>query len=225
MKRTLNIMIVGIVLAGIAISAEAKREKKNEPKDKRFVIEILEGLGEEHFPKGMKVRELGSLKTETTYYHIYSAALKGGYEYRVIVFDNTPEYIGYYTSTYEPSGYEDGKVLLDLEDGTYADIEFSDKGPQDTTRVNGISTKFMKAPEKTKEKFVPKGKERADGVNEPEYRIWKITLKGKEGKVRAIYLSQDFGNVTLRAEASGTKKAFPISSISKEDKEYIKQYK
>lgn len=226
MTKTLSITLVGVLLAGMATTACAKssREEKREPKNRNAVADILEKVGGEHFPEKMKLRDIGSVKTKSTYYHLYCGTLKKG-GYHVIVFDNTPEYIGYYYVEYEPSGYEDGAVLIDLGDGNYENIEFSDKGPQGTTRIDGQPTKFMKAPEKKVKAFEkPKEEESGDSL-EPVFRGWTITLGTKKIPVRAIYVSQTFGKVILRGETSGKENAFPISSLSKEDQDYIKQFK
>ncbi len=224
MKKTVGIIMFGALVAGMATPAKAAREKKNEPDSRKAVAEALKAAGEEHSPEKMKVRDVGSIKTDTTYYHIYCGILKGGYEYHVIVFNNKQEYLGYYLTEYEPTGYEDGAVLLDLQDGTYEDIEFSDEGPQSTTRIDGVATKFMKAPEKKKvSTLVTKAKEGKEAVK-PEFRNWTITKGSQKLPVRAIYVSQDFGKVTIRAEASGREVSLPKSKISTEDREYIKQF-
>ena len=224
MKKQLNIIVAGLLLAGLATSATAKsdHEEKNPPKNRNAVADILEALGEEHFPEKMKIREIGSVKTDKTYYHVYCGTLnKGGY--RVIVFDNKPEYLGYYfIEQYEPSGYEDGGVLIDVG-GNEEKIRIEDKGPVGNTRIDGVSTKFIKAPEKKVKAFEKPKEEGVEGALKPEFREW--TIGPQKLKVRAIYLSQTFGKVKLRAEASGRESEFAISSISKEDREYIKQFK
>ena len=226
MKNQLNIIVTGLLLAGLATSATAKstHEEKNSPKNRNVVADILEALGEEHFPEKMKIREIGSVKTETTYYHVYCGTLKKG-GYRVIVFNNKPEYLGYYyIEQYEPSGYEDGAVLIDVG-GNEEKIRLEDKGPVDNTRIDGVGTKFIKAPEKKVKAFEKPKEEGAEGALKPEFREWTITLGSQKLKVRAIYVSQTFGKVKLRAEASGKENEFAISSISKVDREYIKQFK
>lgn len=232
MKKILGIMITGALIAGMAATVEAatKREKKNEPKNKNAAIELIKAAGEEHFPEKMKVREVGSIKMEKTYYHIYCGALRGGSTYHVIVFDNTPAYLGYYKSSYEPADVEEGAILIDTGDSDdegnteYAKIRVKETGPTDGTTIQGEKVRFVEAPEQEK----PKTVESADGTegsSEIAYREWTITLGGKKHKVRAIYVSQTFGKVTLRAEASGKENSFPISSISSEDQAYIKPFK
>jgi hypothetical protein len=226
MNKTLGIIMVGALLAGMAIPAHAasKRERKNQPKSTRMVSEAVTAAGEAHFPEKMKISKIGSIKTETTYFHIYCGFLKKG-GYHAIVFDNTPKYLGYYLTEYEPSSYEDGgAILLDMDDGnsTYEKIRVEETGPVDNTRIDGIRTKFIKAPE-TKEKKTTTANG-ADEGSKPVFRKWMITHKGKKIPVQAIYVSQTFGKVTLRAEASGTVNDFPMSSLSDEDRAYIKQF-
>ncbi len=224
MKKTVGIIMIGALVAGMATPAKAAREKKNEPDSRKAVAEALKAAGEEHSPEKMKVRDVGSIKTDTTYYHIYCGILKGGYEYHVIVFNNKQEYLGYYLTEYEPTGYEDGAILIDLQDGTYEKIRVEDDGPVDNTRIDGVGTKFKKVPEKKKvSTLVTKAKE-AQGTVKPEFRNWTITKGSKKLTVRMIYVSQDFGKVTIRAEASGREITVPKSKISKEDREYIKQF-
>lgn len=222
MKKTLSIIITGAII-GMAVTAEAaKREDKNDPK-KSYVEDTLKALGEEHFPEKMKVRKVGSVKTDSTYYHVFCGALKGGYNYRVIVFDNKQQYIGYYELEYDVSGYEDGAVLINIAASDPAKIRIEDKGPVDNTRIDGVSVKLKKAPEPEKKKSV-EANGGANAGKAPEFREWIVTHKGKKIPVRAIYVSQTFGKVTLRAEASGRESTFAISSLSDADKAYIKQY-
>ncbi len=233
MKKRLGIIMVGVLLAGIATITYAKteREKKNEPKNRNAVLDALKAAGEKHFPEKMKVRDIGSIKMETTYYHVYSGTLKEG-GYRAIVFNNKPEYLGFYfIAEYEPSGYEDGGskegyILIDLENGGDEErIRIKQDGPADQATIDGVKSYFVKAPEKKVKAFEkPEGEGSGDSL-EPVFRNWTITKGVEKLKVRAIYVSQTFGTVTLRSEAAGRENSFPISSISKEDKEYIKQYK
>ena len=222
MKKIWGIILIGAIAASVATAAE-KREKKNAPK-KSAVEDTLKALGEDHFPERMKVRSLGSIKTESTYYHIFVGALKGGYSYRSIVYDNKETYLGYYECEYEPTDYEDGgAILFRINASDPERIRVEDKGPIDNTRIDGLRVKFIKAPEAKKTKSVMTD-ENTDGLTAPEFRQWTITLKGKKHSVRAIYVSQNFGTVTIRAEASGKEKSFPKSSISEADKAYIVQF-
>jgi len=232
MKKQLNIIVTGLLLAGLATSAnaESKREKKNEPKNRNVVAETVKAAGEKHFPEKMKIRDIGSIKMEKTYYHIYCGTLKKG-GYHVIIFDNKPEYLGFYfIEQYEPSGYEDGgakegAVLIDLGNGNEEKIRIKQDGPTDQATIDGVKSYFVKVPEKKVKAFEKPKEEGAEGALKPEFREWTITLGSQKLKVRAIYVSQTFGKVKLRAEASGKENEFAISSISKEDREYIKQFK
>ena len=223
MKRALGIMMVGALVASMATTAGAKSEKKNTPKNTRAAEEAIKAAGAEHFPEKMKIRKVGSVKVEETYYHIYCGVLKKG-GYHAIVFDNTPTYLGYYRTEYEPVNYEKGAILMDMEDSDedgntrYERIRITAKGPQDRATLDGVKSDFIKAPEKEVVK-VAEGTE--SGEDGPVFREWTVN----KTVVRAVYVSQTFGKVTLRAEASGAVKAFPISSLSDEDKEYIKKFK
>lgn len=229
MKKQLNIIMTGLLLAGLATTA-AELEDKNEPKNRNAVADTLEALGEEHFPEKMKIREIGSIKMEKTYYHIYCGTLKKG-GYRVIIFNNKPEYLGYYyLAEYEPSGYEDGgkkegAVLIDLGNGNEEKIRIKQDGPTDQATIDGVKSYFVKAPEKKVKAFEKPKEEGAEGELKPDFREWTITRGSQKLTVRAIYLSQTFGKVKLRAEASGRENDFAISSLSKEDREYIEQFK
>lgn len=228
MKKTVGMIMIGALLTNMAATA-GDREKKNEPKSRTAVSEAVSAAGAKHFPEKMKIRSVGSIKMENTYYHVYCGILKGGYEYHVILFDNKPEYLGYYLTEFEPTGTENGKkegaVLIDLEDGNEASIRIRQiKGPADMATIDGVKSYFVKAPEKKKvSTLVTKAKE-DKGVVKPEFRKWTITKESKKHTVRAIYVSQDFGKVTVRAEASGREVTVPKSMISKEDREYIKQF-
>lgn len=225
MKKILYIMMAGAVMA-ISADAASKREDKNEPKDRRAATAAVQAAGAEHFPEKMKIREIGSIKMEKTYYHVYCGELKRG-GYHVIVFDNTPRYLGYYLTEYEPTDLEEDGIMLSMDDGELEKIRVKeDTGPVDNTRIDGMATKFIKSPVPEKKKVVAEeGSGEAGDLNKPDFREWTITHGTKKIKVRAIYVSQTFGKVTLRGEASGKENAFPISSISDEDKAYIKKYK
>lgn len=230
MKILTRIMLAGVLVTHIALAGE----KKNDP-DKRDVEESLQKLGETHFPKGMKTYKLGSLKTEESYYHIFVGELKGGYNYRVIVFDNTPKYVGYYELDRRPTDIEPGAIIFRIEGSDDNQIKFTDKnGPQSNPRIEGRAVKFIEAPQPEKKStLVTGGEENMDeedstdenAKTKPAFREWTLTIKGKEYKVRAIYVSQTFGKVKLRAEASGAENEFPISSLSKDDQAYIEQFK
>lgn len=228
MKRILNLIATGAVLASTAIVTEAasKKVEKNEPKDRRAATAAVKAAGEDHFPEKMKIREIGSIKMDKTYYHVYCGELKQG-GYHVIVFDNVPNYLGFYFTEYEPTDLEEDGILVTKDDDTREKIRVKeDSGPVDNTRIDGQLIKFIKAPEPEKKPVVvvEDGEEPVDS-NKPEFREWTITHGAKKIKVTALYVSQTFGKVRLRGEASGKENDFPISSLSDEDKEYIKKFK
>jgi len=228
MKKIFGTIIAGTIIAGMATTVVAKSVKKNQPKNTRAAEAAVKEAGGDHFPAKMKIRKIGSMKVGETYYHIFSGVLKGG-GYHAIVFDNVPNYIGYYKLEYTPDNVEDGAILIDTgnsdDEGNtdYERIRISEKGPAPNPRIDGVLCKFVPVPEK-KDKKVTTNKGTAD-PNAPVFREWAISYKGRVIKVRAVYVSQTFGKVTLRAEASGKENSFAISSLSDADKAYIKTLK
>jgi len=234
-KNLIFILVVGFSF--ITATTFAKSEKKNPPKTKREVQEKIKAVGGEiHFPAKTKISKIGSAKIGETYYHFFSGKLKKG-GYMAYVFNNKAQYLGFYKLKFEPTGCEGGKkegaILVSLEDsGDLNDngddpdaekIRIKESGPSDNAHINRELVKFVPVPKnKIASTLLTKNKKVS---SKPEFREWIITKAGKEYKVRAIYVDQNFGKVKLRGEASGVETWFPISSISKEDKEYIKQYK
>ncbi len=214
--------------------------KKNDP-DKKEVEKIVKELGDTHYVERMKINSLCSLKFEDSsgeddFYHIYSASLKEG-GYRIIVFDNKPQYLGYYATEFEGVDYEEGAILLDSgesdEDGNinYFSLPIPDKGPAAKVRIDGIPTVFVKAPgadEKAASSGIGKvaagtGGEAIVDDNSPQYRDWKITLQGKERTFNAIYISVAKGKVTIKDSKRGKTATVPVSALSAEDVEYLKK--
>ncbi len=237
MKKTVGIMILAGLVAGMTTHARSKREKKDFLRGKA-VLAALKELGEPHYIDRMKVHEFCSLEIGETYFHVYTGELKK-MGYHVIFYDNHENYLGFYYTEYEPYDYEEGIVWLDSGDGESGyPIPIDSKGPPDTIRIDGMPTKFIKSPSNTGE-----GKEGAeakaatteagtataeakeDEPLKPEFRTWTITFKGKPVKARAIFIKQEKNMVTLKLEANGKENDFSIYSLSKEDQAYIKQFK
>lgn len=232
MKRTIGAVVCMALTAVLATNAVAGSVKKNAPR-KKAVEADLKKIGGEHFPKRMKINEVGSVKAGDTYYHVFSGVLpKGGYH--VIIYDNTPKYLGFYATDFEPTDYEEGAVLLDSGDGeTFYRIPIKPSGPDPKTKVRlpeGLPLTFVAAPGVTtggskEEAAAPKVATGKKGVV-AEYREWTIVRRGKKPiKARAIYVSQTFGSVTIKSEANGREAVIPMNELSREDQEYVKQFK
>lgn len=243
MKRTLGIITILALAAGIATNAAAKTERKDQPKA-RFVKETLETLGETHFPEKIKIKRITSIEVGETYYHVYEGELdKTGYH--IIVFDNKRNYLGYYKSDFPPTNYQiDGSIVIDPgtvdDDGEalYFSIPIDEqKGLPPRLQIGGMPTEFVKSP--TYDEAI-KGatgggtaaegsaaKKAEDGEEEivPEFRTWTIAFKGKPVEARAIFVKREKNEVFLRLEATGKEKGFPLHTLSKADQEYVKQFK
>ncbi|VGO14509.1 hypothetical protein PDESU_03071 [Pontiella desulfatans] len=236
---TLFTATAAIALSLSSMDAQAKT-KKNDP-DKKEVEKILKEVGGEHYVEKMKISSLCSMEFEDAageelYYHIYNVSLKEG-GYRIVFFDNVPNYLGFYASQFEATDYEEGAVLLDSgdsdEDGntSYFNLAVSDKGPADKTRIDGVPTPFVKNP-KLEEKGKAAGTGGSGALVVPvqksasgatvEYRDWKITIKGQERTYNAIFVQKSGSNIQIKDSKRGKTATIPISSLSAEDKEYLK---
>ncbi|MEN7972223.1 MAG: hypothetical protein ABFR47_00145 [Verrucomicrobiota bacterium] len=244
MKKVLSITMIMVLAAGIATNVAAKSEKKNAPK-RRFVEETLAEIGEKHSPEKMDVKKITSVEIGDTYYHIYEGELdKTGYH--IIVFDNYENYLGYYKSEYPPSNYQiDGCIVIDsneIDDETGDQVYFripidEKKGLPKKLELGGIPVSLVKSPyseAKAQEKSnggpaikTTKGvaEEEKEEEVKPEFRTWTITKKGKKFKARAIFLKREGNNIFLRLEANSMEGSFSLFTLSKEDQEYVKQFK
>ena len=228
MKRILGMIMVLALAAGIATNVAAKSEREDAPK-RRDVEEVLAEVGGTHSPEKMDVKKIASVKVEDTYYHVYEGELDAG-GFHIIVFDNYRNYLGYYKSDFAPCNYEiessiviDSGTIDDNGEPLYYPIPISlKKGLPSKIQIGGIPTNFVKAPKKEGSEAE---KTAEDDEIKPEYRTWTILHKGKEFPVRAIYIKQSAGKIHLKAEANGVTKPFDISSLSKEDQAYVKQFK
>ena len=156
MKRIVKTILSVVIASGIVTSAIAADVDENPPDGRRAVENILKALGDPHWPEqGMKVTEVGTVETEKTFYHIYSGYLKDEEEYRCIIFDNTPTYIGYYQFKYEAQNVEENCILIYNEDepssGNDNDgmirLPLTDKGPPRSTTIGMSTSEFTKAPQ------------------------------------------------------------------------------
>lgn len=241
MKKT----IIAIICATIATTAfipqtALAKSKKNDP-DKKEVEKILKEIGGEHYVERMKIRSLCSLDFEDAsgeddYYHIFNATLKAG-GYRIIIFNNVPEYLGFYSSDFEGADYEEGAILLDSggsdSDGntTYYTLPIPAKGPSAKIRIDGTPVSFVKNPKLEVDKtavaasggipVVPKEKSVSGEII--DYRDWKITMKGKEITVNAKFEKIEGGKVFIKNAKNGKVAGIPGSALSKEDQDYVKR--
>ncbi|MDH3981890.1 MAG: hypothetical protein OES84_03205 [Kiritimatiellaceae bacterium] len=232
-KRLATVMCIALAAIFASTTVNAKNEKKNAPK-KKEVEKLLKEIAGDHYVEKMKIYEVGSIKVKPTYYHVFSGILrKGGY--RIIIYDNTPKYLGFYTTDYEPCDYEEGAVLMKQSDGeTYYKLTIGSKGPADRANIGGIPTKFTKNPKleeeaKTAEaeagtgKLVVPEKEKSKTGEVIDYRDWKITMKGREITVNAIFVKFEKGKVTIKDAKRGKEAIVPGNALSDEDKEYVKR--
>jgi len=239
--------IFRVIVAGIALNLaaiEAYAAKKNDPDDDE-VEEILKDVGGDHMVEDMKINDLCSLEFENeetdeeVFYHIYVGTLrKGGYH--LIVFDNKPEYLGYYRTNFEPAEYGEYEIMLDSgesdEDGntTWYTVPFTIKGPADKIRIDGTPVSFIKNPKREDEakkksggndstKLVVPEKEKSASGEIIDYRDWTITMKGKQITVSAKFEKIEDGKVYIKNAKNGVVAGVPGSALSAEDVEYVKR--
>lgn len=179
MRKTLASILTVAVVGGIVLSAYAS-PKKREP-DKREVEKILQQIGGEHYVEGMKIRSIGKIENNIpeeedkgnikAYYWVFSATLPDG-GYHVIIFDNTPFYLGFYPSRLSPiecgEVSNEGYIKFDQGDfdegedpifgGTdYWTIKIPASGPRERVtlkNMEGAPSEFVKGPEPEKEEEV-----------------------------------------------------------------------
>ena len=241
MKNGKTLLTAALVSTVALCSLDAyAREKKNDP-DKREVEKELKEIGGEHYVEKMKISHLCSLKFEKpdgedSYYHIYSANLKKE-GFRVIIYDNTPTYLGYYKSEFEPYDYEEGYVWLESgesdEDGNDRPykLPIPDKGPAKKVRIGDVQSSFVANPKLAAEGqtastgptklVVPKEKSSTGVVI--DYRDWTITMGGKKLTVKAIFVEKvGSSNIKIKDSKRGKTATIKISAISDADRAYLK---
>lgn len=240
MKKSLSMIAILALIAGLTTNAEAKRERKEQP-NSRAAKEAVEAAGEEHYPEKIKIKRVSSIEIGETYYHVYEGELdKLGYH--IIVFDNYKNYLGFYKSDYAPTNEEiDGAIVLDSgdvdDDGNqkFYLIPISlKKGLPAKVSIGGIPSELVKAPlpEGAKTGSPAAGEATAannvdaeDAAPVPEYRDWTILHKGKKIPARAIFVKYSGGKVYLKLEANGAEQGFNLNLLSREDQAYVKQFK
>jgi hypothetical protein len=227
MRRAVGIIMLLALIVGLATTSSAKKERKESIKT-RFVEETLAAMGGEHNPEKMKLKKVTSIAVAETYYHVFEGKLDTT-GYHIIVFDNYMNYLGFYKSPYPPTNYQQpGSIVIDSNDvDDYGDPLYYPipidpvKGLPSRIQIGATPTDLIKGPEIEK----PETDETAEDEAGPEFREWTITKKGEEYKVRAIYMSHTFSEVILKGETTGKTKAFPINSLSKDDRAYVQQFK
>ncbi|HEY5653081.1 MAG TPA: hypothetical protein VIR63_01785 [Pontiella sp.] len=238
MKKVFATITAMAVVLGLANTTEAD-EKKNPPKNKNAVLEILKLAGEEHFPEKLKItRDVGSMKSDETYYHVFCGQSKEEDGYRVILFDNKPEYLGYYSVGFEPAELSEGEIMLDSgdadEDGNpiWFIIPVGKKGPGNT-RVDGTPTPFVKnklLEQKTAKDADSKGvgtlsvpEQKTSKGKTIDYREWKINRGGKTLTAEAIFVKKIGSSVELKDAKMGKIAKFPLRELSTDDIKYLKE--
>jgi hypothetical protein len=243
-KSLITLITMTMALPFTALHSNAGT-KKNNP-DKKEVMALLKEIGESHYVEKMKVNDFCNLKFENEageddYYHIYTGSLKKG-GFHVIVYNNVPEYLGYYRVEFEPSDSEEGAILLDSgesdEDGNSLtfNLPIPAKGPAAKIRIDGTPVAFVKNPKlEAKDSVAADGSNtklatgsaemQAAGEEAEKFRTWTLTApSGKAVTVEAMFVSFDKRKkmVTIRLAKNNAEKAFAAHMFSDEDKEYLK---
>ncbi|MAS98688.1 MAG: hypothetical protein CMF29_07195 [Kiritimatiellaceae bacterium] len=196
----------------------ANAEKKNPPKNDDIIEAALIEAGKDHFPPDFKFDEIGTIKHEDTYYHAFVGYLKTG-NYRVLLFDNTPTYLGFYTVEYEPVDYEESAVLLDDGADGYFNLRIGKEGPLENILVDGLKTSFVTNDQAPAEK---QSMEEEKPKITIAYRDWTFSVKGQSRSARAIFVKKLGSKVYLKDEKRGITKDFPFGMLSKEDIDYLR---
>ncbi|OUX37339.1 MAG: hypothetical protein CBE26_03320 [Kiritimatiellaceae bacterium TMED266] len=197
----------------------AHAEKKNPPKNDDTVEEALSTAGKKHFPEDFKFDEIGTIEHEETYFHAFVGYPKDG-NYRVLIFDNSPAYLGFYAVEYEPVDYEESTVLLDDGAEGFFNLRLGKDGPLDKIMIDGIATPFVK-----NENLTQVSKQMTATETKPTiaYREWTLRAKGREIPVTAIFVKKTGSKVYLKDQKRGITKDFSVSMLSKEDIEYLRE--
>ena len=233
MNRTVRTLFAVAAIISLTSDGSAGKEKKLAPK-KRDVPDILKQAGEDHFPEELQIFFVGSVELGDTFYHIFSGVKKKS-GYRIIIFDNTPKYLGYYESEYEAVDCASGEFYLNSgevdSDGNpdYFIIPLNPKGPKGSTiSINGVPSKFVSAPGSENEGTGTDTAESTDTVQGKkripiEFREWVITRKGTAYHKRAKFVKKDGFRIILQSEESGREASFILTELSEADKQYIEE--
>jgi hypothetical protein len=228
---TTKCILLGIIY-GLTFTASAVI--KNEP-DEDIVVEDLKELGEKHWHKDMDVDEFGSLRVEDpatgddTYFHIFFSYLNE--EYRVIIYDNNEQYLGYYKTPLEPVDMEEGAVLVDSGDGSsYYKLpvtteEFPERMRLGLNFVNFIKNQQLKRESAPVAKAESGSEESADkpaNDSEPEYRTWTVSINNKDVTFNAVFVKNDGPQIYLKESKRGLENNFSYQIFSEKDQTYLK---
>jgi hypothetical protein len=149
MKYTIKLLALAFILIGVVFQAEAKQEKKNKPNSSE-IKKALINAGGEHNPSDMDIDKIGSLEVENTYFHAFKGTIDKK-DYRIILFNNNNEYLGFYAlGKVQPAGFHEDSLAVISPSGPYM-IKLGKDGPAKEIVINkkGDTCKFTSAP-KTK---------------------------------------------------------------------------
>lgn len=204
-----------IILSLICIITLSYAEYKNAPKNDRAVEEALKEAGGNHYSENFKFDDIGTIKHNDTFYHAYVGYNKDG-TYRIILFNNIPKYLGYYSSEYEPIDYEESAVLLDDgADGNFF-VRIGKDGPLENILIDGVKTPFV-INEKSN---IKESDVKMVQISKPiiGYRTW--VLKGKP--YECIFVKKTGSKIFLKEKSRGKTLPFSERDLSEKDKEYLK---
>ncbi len=242
MKKSLAYILILACSLGFVLNSQAG-PKKREP-SRSEVKNILKKIGEKHYPEDMRISQVGMLRmdsedTDTAYYWIYCGTIRDG-GYNVIIFNNVPEYLGFYNTQYNPCEVGDDYITFDMADADlgypdpitdrsgYYSVRLDEKGPPKRITLNG-PVNFVPAPTEaeTEKKEAKKSSTKDDSSSdkmEPDYRSWKIKVGTKFIEVEsAIFVEYKDGKVTIKDGKTGRTVTKPVTDFSDEDKEYLKE--
>lgn len=223
------ISAISILLLVISTSLPVYGVSKNRPK-LSDIGDIIETAGKPHSEVD-NIKRLDSLKMEDTYFHVFSGQSDAG-SYRVIIFDNDKQYLGFYdTMEYEPyetDGDEDGRACgvvlkkLDPESRTiwYTRIPFGNKGPWESIRTQW-QTNMLDYQDRTVYRFTP-----AAAYSPPQVttvsRKWtpKPRMYAPDGRLAMV--TEDF--IYIQA-SDGCIMTWNKKYFSGDDKQYINSIK
>ncbi|MDF7809167.1 hypothetical protein P4E94_17100 [Pontiellaceae bacterium B12219] len=232
MKYTIKVCIQLGVLCGLVHSASAII--KNVP-DEDAVEEYLEELGEQHWHEDLDVDKFGSLQVKDpasgkdTYFHLFRAYLDK--KYRVIVYDNNEQYIGFYETPLEPVAVEEGAVLVSSGDGTsYYKLPVTTEEFPRRMRLGLTFANFIKNQQLAKESATetkPASSLNKNGAETeeragPTYREWTVSVNNQEITFNAVFLKHEGSRIYLKESKRGLENDFPIHIFSEKDKAYLK---
>lgn len=204
-------------------------ESKNQPNGSA-VKKALKDAGAEHDPEDMKLSKVGPIEVDETYYHVWCGTMDENF--RVLIFDNKPSYLGYYVSAFEPVDYEAGAVLLDSgesdEEGntSFFYLRIGTGGPAEKVSIDGIPSPFVKNEKAELEKKTAaesNSNKEAEKSVVLEYRDWQITMRGQTSTYNAIFVQKVGSKIKIKESKRGKTATIPITALSKADQEYLKQ--